>query len=156
MKRFKKKALNQHHKNLNNTTPSPASTAQTKSPANNTHLQTSKPKIKINATADRPPPRYFSMKMFVIVSPPLHPPPLLPQRSQILLMQMITLHPEQHIRHRKQRQCRKQVNSLPSHKRKPTSRRKPRNAQVSYQCLCRPATISNVNLTYFCIINYQV
>ena len=74
MKRFKKKALNQHHKNLNNTTPSPASTAQTKSPANNTHLQTSKPKIKINATADRPPPRYFSMKMFVIVSPPLHPP----------------------------------------------------------------------------------
>lgn len=84
------------------------------------------------------------MKMFVIVSPPLHPPPLLPQRIQILLMQMITLHPEQHIRHRKQRQCRKQVNSLPSHKRKPTSRRKPRNAQVSYQCLCRPATISKI------------
>lgn len=74
MKRFKKKALNQHHKNLNNTTPSPASTAQTKSPANNTHLQTSKPKIKINATADRPPPRYFSMKMFAIVSPPLQTP----------------------------------------------------------------------------------
>lgn len=33
--------------------------------------------------------------------------PLLFQRSQIPLMQMITLHPEQHIRHRKQRQCRK-------------------------------------------------
>ena len=74
-KRFKKKALNQHHKNLNNTTPSPASTAQTKSPANNAHLQTSKPMIKINATADRPPPRYLSMKMFVIVSttPPSNP-----------------------------------------------------------------------------------
>lgn len=59
-------------------------------------------------------------------------------------MQMITLHPEQHIRHRKQRQCRKQVNPLPSHKRKPTSRRKPHDAQVSYQCLCRPATISKI------------
>ncbi len=32
--------------------------------------------------------------------------PLPPQRSQTALMQMITLHPEQHIRHRKQRQCR--------------------------------------------------
>ena len=42
--------------------PHPASTVQTKSPANNTHLQTSKPMIKINATADRPPPRYLSMK----------------------------------------------------------------------------------------------
>ncbi len=32
-------------------------------------------------------------------------PPLLPQRSQILLIQMIILHLKQHIRHRKQRQC---------------------------------------------------
>ena len=54
--------------------PHPASTAQTKSPANNTHLQTSKPKIKINATADHPPPRYLSMKIHVIVSPPLQHP----------------------------------------------------------------------------------
>ena len=53
------------------------------------------------------------------MSPPLQP-PLIPQRSQILLMQMITLHPEQHIRHRNQRQCHKQVNPTPSHKRKPT------------------------------------
>lgn len=65
--------------------------------------------------------------------------PLLFQRSQTPLMQIITLHPEQHICHRKQRQCRKQVNPLPSHKRKPTSRRKPRNSQGSYQCQCRPA-----------------
>ena len=35
-------------------------------------------------------------------------------------MQMITLHPEQHIRHRNQRQCHKQVNPTPSHKQKPT------------------------------------
>ena len=48
--------------------PHPASTAQTKSPANNTHLQTSKPKIKVNATADHPPPRYLSMKMCLIVT----------------------------------------------------------------------------------------
>ena len=108
--------------------PHPASTAQTKSPANNTHHQTSKPKIKVNASADHPPPRYFSMKMFVIVSPPL-PPPLLPQRSQILLMQMIILHHEQHIRHRKQRQCHEQVNPMPSHKRKPTSRLKNRTKE---------------------------
>ena len=47
--------------------PHPASTAQTKSPANNTHLQTSKPMIKVNATADHPPPRYFSMKMCINV-----------------------------------------------------------------------------------------
>lgn len=46
-------------------------------------------------------------------------------------MQMITLHPEQHIRHRKQRQC---------HRRKPTSRRKPSNPQDPYQCQCRPHT----------------
>lgn len=32
-------------------------------------------------------------------------PPLLPQRSQILLMQMIILHLKQHIRHREQHQC---------------------------------------------------
>lgn len=70
--------------------------------------------------------------------------PLLFQRSQTPLMQIITLHPEQHIRHRKQRQCRKQVNPLPSHKRKPTSRRKPRNSQDSYQCQCRAATISKI------------
>ena len=55
--------------------PPPASTAQTKSPANNTHHQTSKPKIKVNASADHPPPRYLSMKMFVIVSPPLQKKP---------------------------------------------------------------------------------
>lgn len=55
-------------------------------------------------------------------------------------MQIITLHPEQHIRHRKQRQCHKQVNPTPSHKRKPMSRRKPRNSQDSYQCQCRPTT----------------
>ena len=30
--------------------------------------------IKINATADQPPPRYLSMKMYVIVSPPLQTP----------------------------------------------------------------------------------
>ena len=47
--------------------------------------------------------------------------PLPPQRSQIRLMQMITLHPEQHIGHRKQRQCHKQVNPMPSHKRKHTT-----------------------------------
>ena len=47
--------------------PHPASTAQTKSPANNTHLQTSKPIIKVNATADRPPPRFLSMKMCINV-----------------------------------------------------------------------------------------
>ena len=47
--------------------PHPASTAQTKSPANNTHLQTSKPMIKINANADHPHPRYLSMKMCLIV-----------------------------------------------------------------------------------------
>lgn len=41
---------------------------------------------------------------------------------------MITLHAEQHIRHKKQHQCRKQVNPLPIHKQKPTSRRKPRNS----------------------------
>ena len=64
------------------------------------------------------------------------PPPklLLPQRSQILLMQMITLHLEQHIRHRKQHQCHKQVKPTPSHK------RKPHNPQNSYQCQCRPHT----------------
>lgn len=56
-------------------------------------------------------------------------PPLLPQRSQILLMQMIILHHEQHIRHRKQRQCHKQVNPMPSHKRKPTSRLKNRTKE---------------------------
>ena len=56
-------------------------------------------------------------------------PPLLPQRSQILLMQMIILHLEQHIRHRKQRQCHKQVNPMPSHKRKPTSRLKNRTKE---------------------------
>ena len=67
MKRFKKKALNQPLKNLNTTPPHPASTAQTKSPASNTHLQTSKPKIKVNANADRPPPRYLSMKMCINV-----------------------------------------------------------------------------------------
>lgn len=72
---------------------------------------------------------------------PAHPKePLLFQRSQTPLMQMITLHPEQHISPRKQSQCHKQVNPLPSHKRKPTSRCKPHDAQVSYQCLCRPAT----------------
>lgn len=60
--------------------------------------------------------------------------PLLFQRSQTPLMQMITLHPEQQIRHRKQRQCRKQVNPLPSHK------RKPHNPQDPYQCHCRPPT----------------
>ena len=54
--------------------PHPASTAQTKSPANNTHIQTSKPKIKVNATADLTPPRYLSMKIHVIVSPPLQTP----------------------------------------------------------------------------------
>ena len=58
--------------------------------------------------------------------------PLLFQRSQTPLMQMITLHPEQQIRHRKQRQCRKQVNPLPSHK------QKPHNPQDPYQCHCRP------------------
>ena len=56
-------------------------------------------------------------------------PPLLPQRSQILLMQMIILHLKQHIRHRKQRQCHKQVNPMPSHKRKPTSRLKNRTKE---------------------------
>ncbi len=70
--------------------------------------------------------------------------PLFSQRSQTPLMQIITLHPEQHIRHRKQRQCRKQVNPLPIHKRKPTSRCKPRNAQDSYQCQCRPAATSKI------------
>lgn len=48
--------------------PHQASTAQTKSPASNTHLQTSKPKIKANANADLTPPKYLSMKMYVIVS----------------------------------------------------------------------------------------
>ena len=109
--------------------PPPASTAQTKSPANNTHLQTSKPKIKVNANADHPPPKHLSMKIHVIVSPPPPNTPLLPQRSQILLMQMIILHHEQHIRHRKQRQCHKQVNPMPSHKRKPTSRLKNRTKE---------------------------
>ena len=46
--------------------PHPASTAKTKDPANNTHHQTSKPKIKVNANADHPPPRYLSMKMCLI------------------------------------------------------------------------------------------
>ena len=69
MKRFKKKAANQHHKNLNNTTPSPSFHRPNKKP-----LQTSKPMIKINDTADRPPPRYLSMKMYVIVSQPLKNP----------------------------------------------------------------------------------
>ena len=46
---------------------------------------------------------------------------------------MITLHPEQHIRHRKQRQCHKQVNPTPSHKRKP-------HKQDPYQCHCKPPT----------------
>lgn len=69
---------------------------------------------------------------YAFMHPPLQP-PLIHQRSQILLMQIITLHPEQHICHRKQRQCHKQVNPTPSHKRKPTSRRKPRNSQDSYQ-----------------------
>ena len=64
--------------------------------------------------------------------------PLLFQRSQTPLMQMITLHPEQQIRHRKQRHCRKQVNSLPSHKRNPL------NPQNSYQCQCRPAATSKI------------
>lgn len=69
MKRFKKKALNPTKTSIPQL-PHPASTAQTKSPANNTHLQTSKPKIKVNATADHPPPRYLPMKMFVIASLP--------------------------------------------------------------------------------------
>ena len=60
--------------------------------------------------------------------------PLPPQRSQTPLMQMITLHPEQHIRHRKQRQRHKQVNPMPSHK------RKLHNPQDSYQRQCRPTT----------------
>ena len=60
--------------------------------------------------------------------------PLLFQRSQTPLMQMITLHPEQHKRHRKQHQCHKQVKPTPSHK------RKPHNPQNSYQCQCRPHT----------------
>ena len=50
--------------------PHPTSTAQTKSPANNTHLQTSKPKIKVNATADLTPPRYLSMKIHVLLHCP--------------------------------------------------------------------------------------
>ena len=63
----------------------------------------------------------------------------------VSLMQMITLHPEQHIRNRKQRQCRKQVNPLPNHKRKPTSSRsKPHNSQDSYKCQCRQAAISKI------------
>ena len=77
--------------------------------------------------------------------------PLLSKRSQIFLMQMITRHPEQHILHRKQRQCRKQVNPLPIHKRKPTSRRKPRHSQNSYQCHCRPPTskiLANENVPH--------
>ena len=49
-----------------NQLPHPSSTAQTKSPANNTHLQTFKPKIKVNATAAHPPPRYLPMKMCLI------------------------------------------------------------------------------------------
>lgn len=60
--------------------------------------------------------------------------PLPPQRSQTPLMQMITLHPEQHIRHRKQRQRHKQVNPMPSHK------RKLHNPQDSYQRQRRPTT----------------
>lgn len=70
---------------------------------------------------------------YAFMHPPLQP-PLIHQRSQILLMQIITLHPEQHIRHRKQRQCHKRVNPAPSHK------RKPHNLPNSYQCQCRPHT----------------
>ena len=64
--------------------------------------------------------------------------PLLFQKKPDPPHAKITLHPEQHKRHRKQRQCRKQVNPLPIHKRKPTSRRKPHNPQDPYQCHCRP------------------
>lgn len=63
MKRFKKKDPKPTpQKTSIIQLPHPASTAQTKSPANNTHIQTSKPMIKINDTADRPSPRYLSMK----------------------------------------------------------------------------------------------
>lgn len=44
---------------------------------------------------------------YAFMHPPLQP-PLIHQRSQILLMQMIILHLEQNIRHRKQHQCHKQ------------------------------------------------
>ena len=74
------------------------------------------------------------IKVNVNATPPPTKAPLLPQRSQTPLMQMITPHPEQHIRHRKQLQCHKQVNPTPSHK------RKPHNPQNSYQCHCRPTT----------------
>lgn len=62
------------------------------------------------------------------------PPTTTSSKKQDTLMKMITLHPEQHIRHRKQLQCHKQVNPTPSHK------RKPHNPQNSYQCHCRPTT----------------
>lgn len=81
---------------------------------------------------------------YAFMHPPLQP-PLIHQRSQILLMQMITLHLEQNIRHRKQRQCHKQVNPTPSHK------RKPHNPQNSYQCQCRPPTskiLANENVPH--------
>lgn len=80
--------------------------------------------------------------MSMLSRPPKEP--LLSKRSQTPLMEMITLHAKQHIRHRKQRQCHKQVNPTPSHKRKPMSRRKPRNSQDSYQCQCRPAATSKI------------
>ena len=67
--------------------------------------------------------------------PPCHAPPKAPllfQKKPDTPHAKITLHPEQHIRHRKQRQCHKQVNPLPSHK------RKPHNPQDPYQCHCRP------------------
>ena len=77
MKRFKKRHLTNPSKTSIIQLPHPASTAQTKSPANNTHLQTSKPIIKINATADHPPPRYLSMKIHVIIHCPTLKSPLL-------------------------------------------------------------------------------
>ena len=63
--------------------------------------------------------------------------PLLFQKKPDTPHAKITLHPEQHKRHRKQRQCHKQVKPTPSHK------RKPHNPQDPYLCHCRP-TISKI------------
>ena len=135
MKRFKKKTLNQPHKKLNNTTPSPSVHRPNKKP----RKQHAPPNFQAKDQGQcqcRPTTSKILVNENVrnrLNHAPLQPqpnnnpcqcqcplqPPLLPQRSQTPLMQMITLHPEQHIRHRNQRQCHKQVNPMPSHKRKP-------------------------------------
>ena len=94
MKRFNKKTAKK--------TDSPTTSSLNHQTSEPHHLPTSTQKIKVNVNAT-----------------PHTPKPLPPQRSQTLLMQMITLHPEQHICHRKQHQRHKQINPMPSHKRKP-------------------------------------